>query len=171
MKLTPIKVKGKAAPKKTWKPPRVQPARSAKRQRDEDDDVEEVGDSSSDGPRRRRRQRFKAKKPAATIEQLPAEILERIILMSRNLNFLRSSLRIGYRFSSRVFLTELLEAAFAPTWDLWFGYDSIIVFSHWEKNGVPDSAEVPGDPNFQVCCKSLLFFLLLFMERHLGLES
>ncbi|KAK4043757.1 hypothetical protein C8A01DRAFT_32076 [Parachaetomium inaequale] len=157
MKLTPIKVKGKAAPKKTWKPPAVQPALPTKRQRDEDEggggNDGTVGTDSTNNPRRRRRY-FKPKKPAAPVEQLPAEILERIILMSRNLNFLRSSLRIGYRFSSRVFLTELLEAAFAPTWDMWFGYPRDVVLHH--RKGVSDSALVPGDPDFQtavIACK------------------
>jgi hypothetical protein len=108
-----------------------------KRQRDADE-----GESALDEPHRRR---FKSKKPAAPIEELPTEILERITFMSRNLNFLRSSLRIGYRLSSTSFLTELLEAAFAPTWDKWFGH---------EKTGfslpAANVAEIPGDPGFQV---------------------
>ncbi|KAH6628585.1 hypothetical protein F5144DRAFT_579519 [Chaetomium tenue] len=126
MKLTPIKIKGKAGQLKKWKPPPPEPARRSKRRRDDDDE----GSDSKDGPRRRR---FKSKRPAAPVEELPTEILERIILMSRNLNVLRSSLRIGYRFSSPVFLTELLEAAFAPTWGAWFGYDrnSAVLACKW----------------------------------------
>ena len=150
MKLTPIKVKGKAGQLKKWKPP-PEPARRSKRRRYYYDQRND----SKDGPRRRK---FKSKRPAAPIEELPTEILERIILLSRNLNILRSSFRIGYRFSSRAFLTELLEAAFAPTWGLWFGYDKNVVCS-WDEHSlqelgnsrVLDPDWVPGDPDFQVC--------------------
>ncbi|KAK4145331.1 uncharacterized protein C8A04DRAFT_10667 [Dichotomopilus funicola] len=159
MKLTPIKVKGKLAHKKTWKPPEKPAAQaskkrqSKKRQRDADGD---------DIPQPLQR-RFKSSKPAAAIEELPTEILERIIIMSRNLNFLRSSLRIGYRFSSRSFMSELLVAAFEPTWEMWLGYpksDAIlrctrerVRFNNRMLEAVnypllkPES--VPGDPDFQ----------------------
>ncbi|KAJ4298552.1 hypothetical protein N0V88_003582 [Collariella sp. IMI 366227] len=79
--------------------------------------------------------------------ELPTELLERIIFMSRNLNILRSSLRISYRFSSRPFLTELVEAAFAPTWNMRFGdHRAEIILHHGD--GVPPD-RVPGDPDFQ----------------------
>jgi hypothetical protein len=145
MELTPIKVKGKGGgQKKTWRPPA--PQRAAKRPRDEAEG-DEAGD---DRPRRRR---FRSKRPAAPVEELPTEILETIILMSQNLNFLRSSLRIGYRFSSPSFLTELLEAAFEPTWQMWLGYRSPRIFSleNWTSNRTTERYEVPGDPDFQVC--------------------
>ncbi|KAK4102085.1 hypothetical protein N658DRAFT_566230 [Parathielavia hyrcaniae] len=131
MKLTPIKVKGKGSQRTPWRPPG--PPQVAKRKRD---DSEESGNHGNEPLRTR----FKSKKPAAPIEELPTEILERIILMSRNLNFLRSSLRIGYRFSSTSFLTELLEAAFAPTWESRFG--------HHLTPRTPHSF-IPGDPGFQ----------------------
>ncbi|AEO65107.1 uncharacterized protein THITE_2111746 [Thermothielavioides terrestris NRRL 8126] len=67
--------------------------------------------------------------------------------MSRNLNFLRSSLRLGYRFSSRSFLTELLEAAFAPTWDVWYGRRRHEVMPH--QKDLLDPKRIPGDPDFQ----------------------
>ncbi|KAL2198688.1 hypothetical protein P885DRAFT_76292 [Corynascus similis CBS 632.67] len=150
MKLTPIKIKGKAGPKKTWKPPADPDRKGKKRRRDENED-----DGTVSGQPFQRR--FKARKPAEPIEELPTEILERIIFMSRNLNFLRSSLRIGYRFSSPSFLTELLEAAFAPTLDLWFGYDKEKVAPQkrrkkgldWGNNRWLLPEWVPGDPDFQ----------------------
>ncbi len=103
-------------------------------------------DSSQQGSRRKL---FKARSPPAPIEALPTEILEPIIFMSGNLNFLRSSLRIGYRFSSPSFLTELCITAFAPTWDMWFGYNrDEIGPSHVH---LLDPAQVQGNPDFQVC--------------------
>lgn len=142
MELTPIKVKGKGGgQKKTWRPPAQQ--RVAKRPRDDAGD-----DTGDDGPRRRR---FKSKRAAAPIEDLPTEILENIIIKSRNLNFLRSSLRIGYRFSSPSFLTELVKAAFGPTWQVWLGY-------HMDRTRATNNAArwmerygIQGDPDFQVC--------------------
>ncbi|KAL2180836.1 uncharacterized protein P884DRAFT_49776 [Thermothelomyces heterothallicus CBS 202.75] len=171
MKLTPIKVKGKAGPRKTWKPP-TDRTRKAKRRRDEEDE-KEGGDDGGDRPPRRR---FKARKPAEPIEELPTEILERIIFMSRNLNFLRSSLRIGYRFSSRSFLTELLEAAFAPTLDLWFGYKKgQVAPPDRRRKGegwgnyrwlLPEC--VPGEPDFQsavLACKWVNTTLILEAQQ------
>ncbi|KAK3298293.1 uncharacterized protein B0H64DRAFT_438782 [Chaetomium fimeti] len=168
MKLTPIKVKGKGGQLKKWKPPPPPQARASKRRRDDDDE----GNGSNDGSRRRR---FKSKKPAAPLEELPTEILERIILVSRNLNILRSSLRIGYRFSSRAFLTELLEAAFAPTWDVWFGYDKDTVCHSDERllqelgnSRVLDPDWVPGDPDFQsavFACKWVNTALILEAQQ------
>jgi hypothetical protein len=140
MKLTPVKVKGKASQKKTWRPPG--PPRSVKRQRDEDDVTDDSNDKS-------RRKAFKSKHPAAPIEELPTEILERIIFMSRNLNFLRSSLRLGYRFSSPSFLVELVRAAFAPTWDMWYGHTRNEVIIHHDY--LSHHTAIPGDPDFQVC--------------------
>lgn len=154
MKLTQIKVKGKAGPRKTWKPPTGGRTGNSKRRRDEEDEKQSGEEGSNRPPRRR----FKARKPAAPIEDLPTEILERIIFMSRNINFLRSSLRIGYRFSTRSFLTELLEAAFAPTLDLWFGYKARQVAPpsrrrkgvSWGNNRWLLPEWVPGEPDFQV---------------------
>lgn len=134
MKLTPIKVKGKSGQKTAWTAPKLQ--HSPKRER-------------SDGEGAPRRRRPKTKRPAALIEQLPTEILERITTMSRNLNFPRSSLRIGYILSDKSFLTELLVAAFGPTWDLWFG--CLVGSIHSYCNFLDDYQRVGGDPAFQVC--------------------
>ncbi|KAL2263096.1 hypothetical protein VTK26DRAFT_8254 [Humicola hyalothermophila] len=114
MKLTPIRVRGKGGKKTLWTAP--DPQRILKRKRI---DYAISDDSESDAKRRRRLRT--TKKPAAPIELLPSEVLERILFMSRNFNLLRSSSRIGYRFSSRSFLIGLVEDAFAPTWEVWFG--------------------------------------------------
>lgn len=156
MKLTPIKVRGKSAQKKTWKPPEnpaVQASKKPRRNEDGNDDPQPL------------HKRFRSRKPAAAVEELPTEILERIIIMSKNLNFLRSSLRVGYRFSSPSFMSELLGAAFEPTWEMWLGYSKDTVVSDVIQKRLvafrsrpgpvncpllePES--VPGDPDFQVC--------------------
>ena len=145
MKLTPIRVKGKGGLKQKPKPPA--PQRGIKRSRDDDG-----GGSSGVGNDGSRRRPFQSRKPAAPIEELPTEVLERIIFLSGNLNFLRSSLRLGYRFSSPSFLTELLGAAFAPTWDALLGHTAQLINSH--RGSYSKTSEyikqMPGDPDFQV---------------------
>lgn len=84
------------------------------------EDEASVG-STSDRDASKRTKRQKTRKPGATIEQLPNEILERIAVMSENLNFMRSSARIGLRLSNHSFRLELMISAFGPTWDQWFG--------------------------------------------------
>lgn len=139
MKLTPIRVKGKGGQKKIWKAP--DPQRVLKRQRSDDG----TGDDSEGGKRRRR---LGTKKPPAPIELLPSEILERIFFMSMNFNFLRSSYRLGYRFSSKSFLVGLVEDAFAPTWDLWFGCPRSQIRSY--DGFLRDHERFGGDPSTQV---------------------
>ncbi len=119
-----------------------------KRSRDEDDGGS--GGGINDGSSRRP---FQSRKPAAAIEELPTEVLERIIFLSGNLNVLRSSLRLGYRFSSPSFLTELLGAAFAPTWDALLGHTANLINSHHSSYSKSReyTKEMPGDPDFQVC--------------------
>ncbi|KAK3900186.1 hypothetical protein C8A05DRAFT_17474 [Staphylotrichum tortipilum] len=137
---TEVKVKGKGRQHQPWRPP--PPRRVVKRRRDDDD---ETADDSSQGSRRRKT--FQSKSPPAPIEGLPTEILEPIIFMSQNLNFLRSSLRIGYRFSSASFLTELCITAFAPTWAMWFGYHQDEI--HPDHAYLLDPTRVQGNPDFQ----------------------
>ncbi|KAM7186593.1 hypothetical protein V8F33_011733 [Rhypophila sp. PSN 637] len=103
---TPIKVKGKGPRKKAWAPP--DPTK-LKRRHD--------GDADDDALARRLARR---RKPAL-IEKLPTEILERIFFLSQNINFPRSSLRIGKIFSHPSALVQLTVEAFAPRWKLAFG--------------------------------------------------
>lgn len=140
MKLTPIKIKGKAGQKAVGRAQTPQSTRKRERSRDTDGD---------DGEKRPRHKRVKAKRPPALIEQLPTEILEHIAILSQNLNFPRSSLRIGRILSNKSFLTELVVGAFAPTWDLWFGrtVDSGYQSVHFREE---DRDRIAGNPVFQV---------------------
>lgn len=150
MKLTPIKIRGRRGRKQPWQPPNPE---RFKRPHPDGDDEEFNGEtgivpSQVDQHGVRRRRRVKTRKPAAPIEQLPPEILERIFSMSENLNFPRSSLRIGYILSARTFLLQLIVDAFAPTWDMWFGCPKkdIQTYRGYEK----DDERMPGNPEFQV---------------------
>lgn len=84
----------------------------------------------------------------STIEKLPTEILQRILLLSRELNFPRASLVIGYRLSPKSFLSEMVLQAFAPTWDNWFGClkRNVISYHRW----LDDKERFGGDQVFQV---------------------
>lgn len=152
MKLTPIKIRGRHGRKQPWQPPN--PERFKRKHLDGDDGDEEFDEETGVIPSQvdqngvRRRRRVKTRKPAAPIEQLPPEILERIFSMSENLNFPRSSLRIGYMLSARTFLLQLIVDAFSPTWDMWFGCPRKDIQSYrgYEK----DDERMPGNPDFQV---------------------
>jgi hypothetical protein len=141
MELTPVHIKGKRGQgkKPVWRPP--VPANPLKRPRSEDKE----GDENEE---RSRVQRLKTRKPPASIELLPSEILEKIFFMSKNFNFLRSSLRLGYRFSSRSFLSKIVWEAFVPTWEVWFGCPQYQIKSY---SGYRDDDDrIGGDPAFQV---------------------
>lgn len=153
MKLTPIKIRGRRGRKQPWQPPNPERFKRKHLHDDEDNDNEETGEADKSGVRRRRR--IKTRKPAALVEQLPPEILERIFSMSENLNFPRSSLRIGYMLSARTFLLQLIVDAFSPTWDMWFGCPrkDIMSYRGYEKDG----ERMGGNAEFQVslCLNSL----------------
>ncbi|KAL0466669.1 hypothetical protein QR685DRAFT_103019 [Neurospora intermedia] len=160
MKLTPIKVRGRRGRKQPWQPPNPERFRRKYLDDDEDEFNEETGviPSQVDKNGARRRRRVKTRKPAALIEQLPPEILERIFSMSENLNFPRSSLRIGYMLSARTFLMQLIVDAFSPTWDMWFGCPRKDIQSYrgYEKDG----ERMPGNPDFQTAILSSKWFSL-----------
>ncbi|KAK3335720.1 hypothetical protein B0T19DRAFT_407277 [Cercophora scortea] len=168
MKFTPIKVRGKkGARKQAWKPPNPEQFKRKRAQEEEDDEMEEGQENNNEShqPQRRRR-RVKTKKPAALIEQLPVEILERIFLMSENLNFPRSSLRIGYFLSHASFLSELIVDAFTPTWDLWFGCPKWQIQSY--HGYAEDHARIGGNPNFQttvLACRWMNISLILNAQQ------
>ncbi|KAK1783769.1 hypothetical protein QBC45DRAFT_447315 [Copromyces sp. CBS 386.78] len=171
MKLTPIKIRGRHGRKQPWQPPN--PERFKRKHLDGDGDEDEQFDeqngvipSQVDQNGVRRRRRVKTRKPAAPIEQLPPEILERIFSMSENLNFPRSSLRIGYMLSARTFLLQLIVDAFSPTWDMWFGCPRKDIQSYrgYEKDG----ERMPGNPDFQTAIltsKWLTLSLILHAQQ------
>jgi hypothetical protein len=129
-KFTPIKGRGKGPRKTGFK----RPAPSS------------VKPQPSKRPRTRHR---------ATIEELPTEILQRILLLSRELNFPRASLVIGYRLSPKSFLSEMVLQAFAPTWDNWFGClkRNVISYHGW----LDDKERFGGDQVFQVSSNHLRY--------------
>lgn len=137
MYLTPIKVRGKGAPatRRVSSQPPSKPG--------EDGDNESV---------------TSAKKPIvkkAPIERLPLEILEQIFLDSSELNFPRSSLRIGYMLSSRSCLLRLVISVFAPTWSDSLGKSiRALPIYLWDSKRVP--IDFAGDPKLQsdiLACK------------------
>lgn len=160
MKLTPIKIRGRRGRKQPWQPPN--PERFKRKHHDsEEDEFNEETDvipSQVDKNGVRRRRRVKTRKPAALIEQLPPEILERIFSMSENLNFPRSSLRIGYMLSARTFLLQLIVDAFSPTWDMWFGCPRKDIQSYrgYEKDG----ERMGGNSGYQTSILSSKWFTL-----------
>jgi hypothetical protein len=88
------------------------------------------------------------RKGRTLVEQLPTEILQRILVLSRELNFPRASLDIGARLSHRSFLAELVVKAFVPTWDEWFGClkRNVASYNGW----LEDKDRFAGDSAFQV---------------------
>ncbi|KAH9884866.1 hypothetical protein F4778DRAFT_522866 [Xylariomycetidae sp. FL2044] len=108
--------------------------------------------------RPKERSKTKPKRPRAPKasymeKELPLEVLERIFWFSENVNFPRSSHRIGRLLSGGPTLRETFIHAFAPTWDVWYGCirtgrtGGPIVQSYfgWDQ----DSARFGGNPDFQ----------------------
>lgn len=85
-----------------------------------------------------------------TLDSLPAEILENILLYSTNLALPRVSNFIGAKLSGRATLLRLFILAFHETWEQWFGIPTnpAIVHGPWFDN----AQHVPcrGDPKLQV---------------------
>lgn len=132
MELTPVKARGKGPRKSGFKPPNP---KRVKLTTDQNDPGSSVFQKSS----------------AAPIERLPVEILHKILLLSREHNFPRASLRIGMSLSHPSFITEVVLQAFEPTWDLWLGCLKRRVKSYagWYE----DTERFGGDPELQVSQK------------------
>lgn len=71
-----------------------------------------------------------------TLESLPAEILETILLYSLNLALPRCSHVIGSKLSNRATQIRLFTWAFHDTWDQWFG-----IVIHVSKHNGPEGPE------------------------------
>jgi hypothetical protein len=101
----------------------------------------------------------RATRHRSTLDSLPAEILESILLYSANLSLPRVSNFIGFKLSGRATLLRLFILAFHETWEQWFGIptDPAIVHGPW----LQDAQHVPcgGDPIFQV--RDALFLVAL----------
>ncbi|KAL6807565.1 hypothetical protein GGI42DRAFT_248640 [Trichoderma sp. SZMC 28013] len=91
----------------------------------------------------------RATRQRSTLDSLPGEILENILLYSANLNLPLVSNFIGMKLSGRATLVRLFIRAFHETWDQWFGIPTnpAIVHGPW----LEDAQHVPccGDPVFQ----------------------
>ncbi|KAL7938049.1 hypothetical protein V8C35DRAFT_139762 [Trichoderma chlorosporum] len=91
----------------------------------------------------------RATRHRSTLDSLPAEILESILLYSGNLSLPQVSNFIGTKLSGRATLLRLFIQAFHDTWDQWFGIPTnpAIVHGPWLR----DAQHVPcgGDPAFQ----------------------
>lgn len=99
-----------------------------------------------------------SRRPPQRLDELPAEILEMILLYSTNLSLPRVSHQIGVRLSGRATLLRLFIQAFHETWDQWFGIptDPAIVNGPWLKGmKMPDCR---GDYVLQVCNSLFLPF-------------
>ncbi|OHX00595.1 hypothetical protein CSPAE12_00626 [Colletotrichum incanum] len=138
MQLTPIKVRGKRGKAPSSKVPIKQPAQKRTS---------------------RLSSRLTTKRKSLLERQLPLEIIERIFVLSENLNFPRCSPLVGRLLSGRSTLVNLLIAAFHPTWDCWFGVDRRVLKTVLKRGATEDSPRVrrhesfpeffPGDPEFQ----------------------
>ena len=154
MILTPIRIRGKRKSKtsSTSNPPSAlrdtlnpPPGRAKKMKRS-------ISTVLADRPSRYR----------PSLDALPAEILEKILLYSANLSLPRAASHIGAKLSGRVTLLRFFIWAFHDTWNQWFGIPvrSDVLFGPEIKH--PERKLCDGDPVLQVCplLGSLLLSLL-----------
>ena len=99
----------------------------------------------------KKQQKVKPKSQASYLEkELPLEIIERIFWASENVNFPRSSFRIGRLLSGPATRRATFLRAFGPTWDVWFGClraePEMKSYHGWQD----DAARFGGSPGFQV---------------------
>ncbi|KAM3441612.1 hypothetical protein NHJ13734_002757 [Beauveria thailandica] len=96
--------------------------------------------------------------PRSSLDRLPAEILESILLYSGSVALPRASPVIGAKLSSRVTLLRFFTWGFHDTWDQWFGipFDKILEGPRAEDEGrgcrTPQEAKYfpcDGDPELQ----------------------
>lgn len=85
----------------------------------------------------------------ASLDSLPAEILEKILLYSTNLALPRAAPHIGAKLSGRATLLRLFIWTFHDTWNQWFGIPvrSDVFFGPEIKN--PELRICDGDPVLQ----------------------
>ncbi|KPM45053.1 hypothetical protein AK830_g1458 [Neonectria ditissima] len=85
-----------------------------------------------------------------SLDALPAEILEKILLYSANLSLPRAAPHIGAKLSGRVTLLRFFIWAFHDTWNQWFGIPvrGDVMFGPEIKH--PELRLCDGDPVLQV---------------------
>ncbi|KAK7209651.1 hypothetical protein V2G26_016829 [Clonostachys chloroleuca] len=122
--LTPVKVRGK---RKTPSAPTIRiPQELEKRLRVQHEFQIQAPGSQDQSPKKLKRSmaEIMARRTIqhrSTLDSLPSEILEKILLYSTNLALPRTSPLIGLRLSERATLVRLFILAFHETWDQWFG--------------------------------------------------
>ncbi|KAH7158055.1 hypothetical protein B0J13DRAFT_520771 [Dactylonectria estremocensis] len=141
MTLTPIRIRGK---RKT-KAPSAKPQPSA------------LGDSLSPGSARAKKMKRsistvlaeRSSRYRASLDALPAEVLETIFLYSANLSLPRAAPHIGAKLSSRATLIRLFIWTFHDTWNQWFGipFRGDVLFGPRVKNH--ELSICDGDPVLQ----------------------
>lgn len=144
MKLTPIRVRGK----------RGQP-KPAKRASARSDQTVDTGDGTPEAAKRAKRHHKKVddaaggtlKKGSPRLSQLPQEILERVFIASKNLSLPRVNHDLHHRLGTHSIKYQLVGAAFGPTWDTWYGLNSVDVCSY--DGWISDAGRIDGDPAFQ----------------------
>lgn len=95
----------------------------------------------------------------ATLESLPSEILESILLYSTNLSLPRASPAIGIKLSHRATLLRLFIWAFHETWQQWFGIPAGQPSYHVPQAASTRQVPCQGDHVLQVrtaCVPSLM---------------
>lgn len=159
MNLTPIKVRGKRKPK----PPAAVAASPRITSRK---DIDGGSNTSSNNyeddtlppPRQKPKRSLsaaiahrKTSRPRSSIESLPLEILEAILLHCRSFGLPRASSLIGAKLSGKATLFKLFFAAFHDTWEQGFGRP-VTLFETNERGGEEILSWVAGragDPDFQ----------------------
>ncbi|KUI74543.1 hypothetical protein VM1G_10179 [Cytospora mali] len=138
MKLTPIRVRGK----------RGQPKPLKKSKRHGNDDAEVYGQPENKRARKHHGEGEGTRvMRRARLDQLPQEILERIFIASQNLFLPLVNRELYHMLSNDSVKYRLVGAAFAPTWDAYYGCDNFEVVSYdgWQS----DVERIEGDPTFQ----------------------
>ena len=104
---------------------------------------------------------------STTLECLPVEILESILLYSGNTALPQTSHLIGARLSSPATLVRFVIWAFHETWDQWFGIPTKALYGPF----LPGTRHVPceGDYELQVCC--LLSVVPTYLHRYSSITS
>lgn len=142
MELTPVKIRGKRKGRNDLD----RPAQQLKRVRQDTETRAIILQKA----RKRKRERKERNRPrrlqngfAFCKDQskfLGVELVEKIFLLSENLNFPKASPQLGWLLSSRTILLQIVIQAFGPTWEAFWSAESD------EKAASEVSA---GDPLFQ----------------------
>ncbi|POR38779.1 Uncharacterized protein TPAR_01029 [Tolypocladium paradoxum] len=85
----------------------------------------------------------------ATLESLPSEMLESILLYSTNLSLPRASPVIGSKLSDRATLLRLFIWAFHETWQQWFGIPASQPICHVPQVASVQQVQCQGDHALQ----------------------